>query len=237
MFDGNADWAPDGRPTCPDSSATTTVNTPVTITVTCNDTGPAYERSDVKEFKSFEPNHGTLQQEFAGEPFIYTPDKNFSGTDSFVVNSFDDFGFGSEAGTVTISVRPPASPPKGKGSPKGKGGASAFGAKTLVALGLAVRRIPAGGPLKILVTNSNGFAITGKLSGQKTGKASTSKLKAKAFAVGARAKTTVKMRLPKALRRVLSRKHKLTLALNASVRDPAGDIRIVSRTVTPKLKK
>jgi dipeptidyl aminopeptidase/acylaminoacyl peptidase len=237
VFDGNADWAPDGRPTCPNSTATTTVNTPVTITVTCNDTGPAYEQSDVKEFKSVEPNHGTIQQEFAGEPFVYTPDKDFSGTDSFVVGSFDEFGFGSESGTVTISVRTPAPPPKGKGSPKGKGGASAFGAKTLVALGLAARRIPAGGPLKILVTNRNGFAITGKLSGRKTRKASTSKLKTKAFGVGARAKTRVKMRLPKALRRVLRRKHKLTLALNASVRDPAGDIRIVSRTVTPKLKK
>ena len=153
-----------------------------------------------------------------------------------MVNSFDEFGFGSQSGTVTISVRSPASPPKGKGSPKGKG-ASAFGAKTLVTLGLAARRIPAGGPLKILVTNSNGFAITGKLSGQKTGRVPTSKLKAKAFAVGARAKTTVRMRLPKAMRRILRRAHKLTLALNASIKDPAGDIRIVSRTVTPKLKK
>jgi Tol biopolymer transport system component len=237
VFDGNADWAPDGRPNCPNSTATTTVNTPVTITVSCNDTGPAYEQTEVREFRSFEPNHGTLTQEFAGEPFVYTPDKNFTGTDSFVVDSLDEFGFGNETGTVTVSVRPAASPPKGKGPPKAKGRAGAFGAKTLVTLGLAAKRIPASGPLKILVTNSNGFAITGKLSGQKTGRAPTSKLKAKAFAVGARAKATVRMRLPKAMRRILRRKHKLTLALNASVKDPAGDIRIVSRTLTPKLKK
>jgi hypothetical protein len=237
VFDGNPDWAPDGRPTCPDTTATTTVNTPTTITVVCNDTGPAYEQSDVKEFKPFEPNHGTLEQEFAGEPFVYTPDKNFSGTDNFVVGSFDEFGFGSETGTVTISVRAPAPPPKAKRPPTGKGGAGAFGAKTKVTLGLAARRIPAAGPVKILVTNSNGFALTGKLSGQKIGRAPTSKLKAKAFSVGGHAKRTVKLRLPKALRRILSRKHKLKLALSASVTDPAGDIRIVSRTVTPKLKK
>src|SRR5207237_1132938 len=56
MFDGNPDWAPDGRPTCPDASATTTVNKPVTITVTCSDTGPAYERSNVRDYHATNPS-------------------------------------------------------------------------------------------------------------------------------------------------------------------------------------
>ena len=105
VFDGNPDWAPDGRPTCPDTSATTTRNKPVTITVTCSDTGPAYEHSDVREYHTTNPSHGTLKQEFAGDPFVYTPNHGFVGTDSFQVGSFDDFGFGTDTGIVTIKVR------------------------------------------------------------------------------------------------------------------------------------
>jgi Ca-activated chloride channel homolog len=41
LFDGNPDWAPDGRPVCPDSTVNTTRNTPVTFTVTCRDRKPA----------------------------------------------------------------------------------------------------------------------------------------------------------------------------------------------------
>jgi Ca2+-binding RTX toxin-like protein len=104
MFDGNPDWAPDGRPTCPDDAVTTTVNTPVTFTVACSDTGPAYEHSNVRDFKKTDPSHGTVAQEFAGDPFVYTPNPGFLGTDSFEVGSFDDFGFGTDTGTVTIKV-------------------------------------------------------------------------------------------------------------------------------------
>src|SRR5437763_6020891 len=105
VFDGNPDWAPDGRPTCPDAAAATTVNTPETITVACSDTGPAYEQSDVREFNRTAPSHGTVKQELAGDPFVYTPNAGFVGTDSFKVDSFDDFGFGAGTGTVTITVR------------------------------------------------------------------------------------------------------------------------------------
>ena len=89
VFDGNPDWAPDGRPICPDTGATTTVNTPVTITVACSDTGPAYERSEVREFNTTIPSHGTVTQDLAGDPFVYTPNAGFVGTDSFEVGSFD----------------------------------------------------------------------------------------------------------------------------------------------------
>ena len=107
MFDGNPDWAPDGRPDCPDRSVTTNRDTPITFQVTCNDTGPAYERTNVKEIKDTQPAHGTLTQENPGDPFTYTPNQGFVGTDSFQVKSFDDFGFGAgiaDRGTVTIQV-------------------------------------------------------------------------------------------------------------------------------------
>src|SRR3954454_14363575 len=121
MFDGNPDWAPDGRPTCPDTPATTSVNTPKTITVSCTDTGPAYEQSDVREFKSTDPSHGTVKQDFAGDPFVYTPNAGFIGTDSFIVGSFDDFGFGTDKGTVTVTVNAPG----GGGGGGGGGGSTA----------------------------------------------------------------------------------------------------------------
>jgi Tol biopolymer transport system component len=113
-FDGNPDWAPDARPVCPDTPAATTPNTPVTITVTCTDTGPAYEQTDVREFKETDPANGTVTQDLAGDPFVYTPNQGFTGTDSFQVSSFDGLGFGTDRGTVTINVAQTPPPPRPK---------------------------------------------------------------------------------------------------------------------------
>jgi RTX calcium-binding nonapeptide repeat (4 copies)/WD40-like Beta Propeller Repeat/Bacterial Ig domain len=103
-FDGNPDWAPDGRPRCPDTPAATAIDTPVPITVTCTDTGPEYEQTEVREFKVTDPAHGSVTQEFAGDPFVYTPEPGFLGTDSFEISSFDELGFGIDRGTVTVNV-------------------------------------------------------------------------------------------------------------------------------------
>jgi hypothetical protein len=118
----------------------------------------------------------------------------------------------------------------------------AFGSKTLVTVSLAARRIPARGPLRIRIHNGNMFAITGSLSGATARKISTSrlrrvKLKAKAVRVEAGATKVVRLALPKAVRRVLKRKHKIALRLTAKVKDPAGDIRVVRKNVSPRLRK
>ena len=47
----------------------------------------------------------------------------------------------------------------------------------------------------------------------------------------------VKLKLPKALRKLLKRKNKLSLRLTAKLRDPAGNTRTVKKTVKPKLKR
>jgi hypothetical protein len=47
---------------------------------------------------------------------------------------------------------------------------------------------------------------------------------------------TVKLKLPRNLRRLLIRKHRLSLRLSAVVEDPAGNQRSVARTVKPRLK-
>jgi Tol biopolymer transport system component len=109
-FDGNPDWAPDARPVCPNSTVTIAPNQRVTFEVECTDTGPAYERTTVREFNTSEPTKGTLTQELAGDPFTYTPNQGFTGTDSFQVRSFDELGFGTDLGTITINVRQPGGP-------------------------------------------------------------------------------------------------------------------------------
>jgi hypothetical protein len=105
----NPDWAPDGRPECPNSTATATSGQTTTIPVQCDDTGPQYERTDVKEFIADQPQNGTADQDQAGDPITYTPKANFVGTDFIGIQSFDDFGFGSDKGVIAVTVTAPKS--------------------------------------------------------------------------------------------------------------------------------
>ena len=117
-FDGNPDWAPDGRPQCPNLAVTTTRGQAVSIPVECTDSGPEYEHSNVREFVTAQPQNGTTEQDLAGDPVIYTPNANFVGVDTFEIGSFDEFGFGSDRGTVVVTVNaptPPDDPPGGGG--------------------------------------------------------------------------------------------------------------------------
>ena len=108
-FDGNPDWAPDGSPNCPDSAVGTTPGKPITIELECTDTGPAYERTDPNGFVANDggPQHGTTSDDapLANPSTVkYTPNPGFKGTDRIIFTSFDDFGFGTDTGTVTIAV-------------------------------------------------------------------------------------------------------------------------------------
>jgi hypothetical protein len=132
----------------------------------------------------------------------------------------------------------PTVAPLGGGGP---GATAGFGAETLVTLKLGVRRIAAGGPLPVRIANGNSFAIAGTLSGQATKKGRSSRiqrggLKAKSFKLAAYATATVRLTLPQTLRTLLERTHNLSLALTATVKDPAGNSRTVPKTVTPRLK-
>ena len=120
-FDGNADWAPDGSPDCPDRSVTTTPGTAVTIEIECTDTGPAYERTDPSGFVKGRPAHGEISDESpTSNPSTvrYTPAPGFTGTDTLSFSAFDAFGFGTDDGKVTITV---AAPGAGGGEPGGGG--------------------------------------------------------------------------------------------------------------------
>jgi hypothetical protein len=109
----------------------------------------------------------------------------------------------------------------------------AFSARTRVTISLASKRIPARGPLRVRVKNANGFAVFVRLSGR-NGRV---KLRTKSFNVAGKARKTVKLRLPRVLRRVLKRKRKLSLRMTAKVTGPAGKTRTVKKKLTPRLKK
>jgi hypothetical protein len=121
-------------------------------------------------------------------------------------------------------------------------GRSPFGRKTLVTLTLAAGRIPAAGPLPVRVRNANRFQVTGTLSDHATNKESTPRtrrvrLRAKSFTVPAHGHKTVKLSLPKPLRRALRLKQRLYLRLTAKLKDPAGHTRTVNKAVKPKLEQ
>ena len=155
---------------------------------------------------------------------------------------------GSDIGAVELQVPVPTSGPEpgpgpGQGDPpSGQNGPLAFGAGTFVTLRLGARRIPARGPIPVVVVNANAFPVAGSVSGQTAKPVAAGrkrrrvKLRAKVFQVGAQARTRVRLRLPAALRRQLRRRGRLTLRLSARVRDPAGNTRTVKKTVSPRLK-
>jgi hypothetical protein len=112
-FDGNADWAPDGSPVCDDVEVSTEINQPVEIEMTCRDTGPEYEKTNVQTTVSEPPTSGTLGDTVDGaegttvtDTVTYTPNAGFTGTDTYEFNSFDFRGFGQVRATATIEVKP-----------------------------------------------------------------------------------------------------------------------------------
>lgn len=121
VFDGNPDWAPDGRPECGDTTVSTAAGAPVTITLDCADTGPAYERTEiVADAPSGEgPANGSLGGMQQGSPrtVTYTPNPGFTGTDGFSVRPTDAFGPSADRGRVTVEVVPQPAGPGGAVSP------------------------------------------------------------------------------------------------------------------------
>jgi RTX calcium-binding nonapeptide repeat (4 copies) len=138
-----------------------------------------------------------------------------------------------------------APPPAGEGANPGGGaaGALSFGPITGVTLELARRRIRPAGPVRVRVTNANGFPIAGRLAGQTLRRVVVSdkrrrlRLKGKSLRVPAHAVTTIKLRLTKRLGRLLKQKHKLALRMTAKVTDPGGQGRTVKKRLAPRLKR
>jgi hypothetical protein len=120
---------------------------------------------------------------------------------------------------------------------------AAFLANTLVTLALGSARIPSSGPLPVVVANANNFTVTGSVSAITVNKlpgkpkAHRVSLSAHGFTVGPKAKKTVKLDLPRKVQDALKKNGQIALDVTAQVGDPAGHVRTVTATLTPKLKR
>ncbi len=119
-FDGNADWATNFSPICNAKSVKVGVNAFVSIGLSCTDPDsgfgaapptPTPLEEDALEIAA-PPAHGVLGGLSNGK-VIYTPNKDFKGTDSFTYTGSDGTSDAKPA-TVTIQV---SSPPPGGGGP------------------------------------------------------------------------------------------------------------------------
>jgi hypothetical protein len=103
--------------------------------------------------------------------------------------------------------------------------------------------VSADGRVTVVVANANRFAVRAALSGA-TAKAVVVgrrrrrvTLKARTVQVAPAASKAVTLRLPATLRSLLRRQGKLSLRLQAKVSDPAGNTRVVTKVVAPRLKR
>jgi hypothetical protein len=150
-----------------------------------------------------------------------------------------NFAGGTDIGAVEIQG--PA--PPGGGNPGG-GNSQAFGAATLVTLRVA-RSIGRRGVVPVVVSNGNAFAVTGRLSGRSARRLKVGasprrrfvRIRGRALTLSPRGTRVVNLRLPRALRRMLLARRRVALRVTASVRDPAGNARRVSRRATPRLRR
>jgi hypothetical protein len=99
--------APNAPPTAADDgSLTTSVNTPLGVGapgVLGNDGDPDNGPSSLTARNASDPAHGTVTLNADGS-FTYTPDQDFTGTDTFTYEAFD--GADASTATVTITVTP-----------------------------------------------------------------------------------------------------------------------------------
>ncbi len=113
-FDGNADWATNFSPKCEQRSANLEANQFATLQLSCTDpdegfgaTPPHAAPLDPQALEIVSPpahgNLGGLSQDTGR--IVYTPNKDFTGTDSFAYVGFDGTS-NSPPATVTIRVSP-----------------------------------------------------------------------------------------------------------------------------------
>ncbi|HET9198837.1 MAG TPA: Ig-like domain-containing protein [Solirubrobacterales bacterium] len=109
-FEGNADWATNFRPTCESKSAAIPVNGFTAIELDCTDpdSGAGKEAPHAEDIGDpflevvSQPAHGTLSG-LSDRRVIYTPNKDFKGTDSFTYTGSDSVSDANPA-KVTIQV-------------------------------------------------------------------------------------------------------------------------------------
>jgi Tol biopolymer transport system component len=103
VFDGNADWAVNFRPVCQNSNRNVPVNGFLTVPLSCTDRDKP-NAADIDREIASPPSHGIVGEvDDDADSVVYTPNANFSGTDSFTFTGSDGNST-SSAATVSITV-------------------------------------------------------------------------------------------------------------------------------------
>ena len=112
-FDGNPDWTRNPPPACSNRTASVAFNGFVTIRLPCTDAPdpPSFQRETPDPEIVTGPAHGVLGSITDDGSVIYTPDANFTGTDSFTYKASDGTT-DSPPATVTLEVQPRQPPAK-----------------------------------------------------------------------------------------------------------------------------
>jgi hypothetical protein len=109
-FDGNADWATNLSPNCQNQTVNTGVNKFIQIQLTCTDPdfGPGAAPPTPTTIDSVfmditqKPAKGNIGNLSDDRKIVYTPNKDFKGTDTIKFDGTDGTSFGN--GTITIQV-------------------------------------------------------------------------------------------------------------------------------------
>jgi Tol biopolymer transport system component len=99
-FDGNPEWTRNPSPTCQGPTVSVGFNAPATISLSCVDPPP--ENDPITRSIVSRPRHGSLGS-ISGNAIVYTPAKNFSGTDQFTFKANDGTS-DSNIATVRVTV-------------------------------------------------------------------------------------------------------------------------------------
>ena len=158
-FDGNADWATNFSPTCEDRKASIPVNGFVGVEFSCTDpdNGAGKEAPHPEGIGDpflevvKPPTHGTLSG-LSDRKVIYTPNKDFKGTDTFTYTGSDSVSDAKPA-TVTIQV----------GQEQGGGGGDKTKPK-ITNLRVSAKRWLAGSKLASVSALPTGTTISFRLS-------------------------------------------------------------------------
>jgi hypothetical protein len=170
----------------------------------------------------------------AGSAFGLTTDQRGAPRPSNFA-AIPDAGDGSDIGAFESRAPGGSGAGSGSGSTSG-GGKRAFGKRTRVTLRLSATRIPARGPLRVIVVNANHFTISARLSGTTSARPYLT-LGPRSLKVKATTKATVKLALSKRLRARFARRRRIAVRLRATVRDPAGHRRTVTKAVVVRLRR
>jgi Tol biopolymer transport system component len=117
-FDGNADWATNFPPTCQDQTVSTGVNKFIQIQLTCTDpdagvgAAPPTPTTIDSVFMDItqKPTRGNIGGLSEDRKIVYTPNKDFKGTDTIKFDGTDGTSFGNGAITIHVGTNPNGTP-------------------------------------------------------------------------------------------------------------------------------